>query len=75
MTGVTGPSRGHGQNWQAGGRPQNTGPPRTNAQQTKTPDIVDIDPTTQKEWFKEAMMELEPNERADFVESFLGLDF
>jgi len=36
---------------------------------------VDIDPATQKEWFKEAMMELELNKRADFVESFLGPDF
>jgi len=74
-TGVTGPFRGRGQNWQVGGRPLNVGPPRTNAQQTKAPNIVDIDPATQKEWFKEAMMELEPNECADFVESFLGPDF
>src|SRR6267142_3491076 len=72
MSGVTG--RGRGQKWQAGGRPQNTGQ-RANAQQTKTPKIADIDPATQKTWFKEIMMELEPDERADFVESFLGPDF
>ena len=75
MIGVTAPFRGRGRNWQAGGRSQNTGPPRTNAQQTKAPNIADIDPATQKEWFKEAMMELEPNECADFVETFLGPDF
>jgi len=75
MSGVTGSFRGRGWNWQAGGRSQNPGPPRTNAQQTKALNIVDIDPATQKEWFKEAMMELEPNECADFVETFLGPDF
>jgi len=55
--------------------PRTGGQPCTNTQQTKAPNIADIDPETQKEWFKEAMMELEPNERADFVESFLGPDF
>jgi len=75
MLGVTGPSRGRGRNWQAGGQPRTGGQLRTNAQQTKAPNIADIDPETQKEWFKEAMMELKPNERADFVESFLGPDF
>jgi len=51
------------------------GPPRTNAQQTKDPNIADIDPAIQKGWFKEAMMELKPDKRADFVETFLGPDF
>jgi len=36
---------------------------------------VDIDLAIQKEWFKEAMMELKPDECADFVETFLGPDF
>ena len=74
-SGVTGSFRGHGWNWQVGGRLQNTGPPYTNAQQTKDPNIADIDLATQKKWFKEAMMELKPDERADFVEAFLGPDF
>jgi len=42
-SGVTGPSRGCSQNWQAGRQPQTGGPPQTNAQQTKPPNIADID--------------------------------
>ena len=72
MSGVTGPSRGHGWNWQAGGRPQTTGPLRTNTQQIN---INDISLENQGKWFREMVMELEPNKCADFVESFLGKDF
>ena len=72
MSGVTGPSRGHGWNWQAGGRLQNTGPLHTNAQQIN---IVDISVENQGKWFREIAVELEPDEHADFVESFLGKDF
>jgi len=70
-SGVTGLSRGCGQNWQVGGRPQNTGP-CTNAQQIN---INDISLENQGKWFREMAMELKPVERADFVKSFLGKDF
>jgi len=71
-SGVTGPFRGCGWNWQAGGRPQNTGP-QTNAQQINDLDNIPIE--NQGKWFREIAMSLEPDEHADFVESFLGKDF
>jgi len=69
MSGVTSSFRGRGQNWQAGGRPQNTGP-CTNTQQV---DLEDLE--KQGKQFKAIAMTLDPDERADFVESFLGPDF
>jgi len=68
-SGVTSSFRGHSRNWQAGGRPQNTGP-RTNAQQTDLEDLEE-----QGKQFKATVMKYDPDEHADFVESFLGPDF
>ena len=67
-SGVTGSFRGHGREWQGK-------KPNIHKEEKPTPTFEDIKPEDQQKWFTGMMMSMEPDKRADYMESLVSPDF